>query len=98
MWHKKEREVMGLFKRLRERRQAVRVSDDYKDWPLGNNHRPEGFFSPKRWKERVANRREFRVSVSSNRKFIFIGLAVIAVCGTIIYLSVVYGGAFSWLL
>ena len=52
----------------------------------------EGFFSQGRWKERVANRRKFRVAVSGNRKWIFIGIAVIAVCGTIVYLSVTYGG------
>ena len=58
----------------------------------------EGFFSPKRWKARVANRRKFRVAVSGNRKWIFIGIAVVAVCGTIIYLSVTYGGGLMGLL
>lgn len=52
----------------------------------------EGFFSQRRWKERVASRRKFRIAVSGNRKWIFIGIAIIAVCGTIIYLSVTYGG------
>lgn len=47
-----------------------------------------GFFS----KERTEKRREFRVTVSGNRKWIMIGVAVVAVCGTIIYLSITYGG------
>ncbi len=50
--------------------------------------RKDGFFSP----ERTKKRREFRVKVSGNRKWIMIGVAVVAVCGTIIYLSVTYGG------
>lgn len=48
----------------------------------------EGFFS----KERVKERHDFRIKVSGNRKWIFIGLAVVAVCVTIIYLSITYGG------
>lgn len=51
-------------------------------------NRESGFFSP----ERIKKRREFRVKVSHNRKWIMIGVAVVAVCGTIIYLSVTYGG------
>ncbi len=58
----------------------------------------EGFFSQGRWKARVANRRKFRVEVSGNRKWILIGVAVVAVCGTIIYLSVTYGGSIAGLL
>ena len=53
----------------------------------------EGFFSPDRWKKRVTERRSFRVKVSGNRKWIAIGVAVVAVCGTIIYLSITYGGS-----
>lgn len=48
----------------------------------------EGFFS----KEKTEERHAFRVKVSANRKWIMIGLAVVAICGTIIYLSITYGG------
>ncbi len=58
----------------------------------------EGFFSQGRWQKRVANRRKFRVEVSGNRKWILAGVAVVAVCGTVIYLSVTYGGGLMGLL
>lgn len=34
-----------------------------------------------------AKRRDFRIKVSGNRKWIMIGLAIVAVCGTLIYFS-----------
>ena len=93
---------MGFLKRLRERRQRKRARYVYRDekWvPVpegdGTGLTGEGFFSQGRWKARVANRRKFRVEVSGNRKWILIGVAVVAVCGTIIYLSVTYGGGIS---
>ena len=97
---------MRFFKRLRAQRRCWRrnsqseierevagmlVSD-------GTGLTGEGFFSQGRWKARVANRRKFRVAVSGNRKWIFLGIAVVAVCGTIIYLSVTYGGGIMGLL
>jgi len=54
----------------------------------------KGFFSKARValrRGRVAKRRDFRVKVSGNRKWMLIGLAVVVVCITIIYLSVTYG-------
>jgi len=82
---------MGIFKRMRKRRQDRKV-----DTPIeGTVEKPKrrrifggGFFS----KERIKVRRDFRIKVSGNRKWIMIGVAIVAVCGTIIYLSVTYGG------
>ncbi len=88
-----------LFKRYRELRKRRRLMAEA--FPMKNEDIPmndgtgltgEGFFSQGRWKARVTNRRAFRVAVSGNRKWIFIGIAVVAVCGTIVYLSVTYGG------
>lgn len=84
---------MGIFKRLRDRRQNRAVDDTPKDGtsiekPKRRRIFGGGLFS----KERVKARRDFRISVSSNRKWIMIGVAVVAVCGTIVYLSVTYGG------
>jgi hypothetical protein len=61
--------------------------------PSGNSRprKREGFFS----EEKVKARREFRVEVSGNRKWIFIGLAVVVACGTAIYFSIAYGGGLS---
>ena len=90
---------MGIFKRMRKRRQDRKddapILIDPKGRPITVGEKPKrrrifggGFFS----KERVKARRDFRISVSGNRKWIMIGVAVVAVCGTIIYLSVTYGG------
>ena len=97
---------MRFFKRLRaqrRRRHSNRIDIESEDngfftTPDGTGLTGEGFFSQGRWKARVANRRKFRVAVSGNRKWIFLGIAVIAVCGTIIYLSVTYGGGIMGLL
>lgn len=42
----------------------------------------------RRRQERVAKRRTFRVAVSGNRKWIAIGLAIVAVCVTLIFLVI----------
>ncbi len=93
---------MRFFKRLKERSRQRRFvgnqaytkdrNSDGTDLVRGN------FSAPTRWMERIASRRKFRISVSSNRKWIFIGVAVVAVCGTIVYLSVTYGGGLMGLL
>jgi len=81
---------MGIFKRIRKRRQDRIKKDGTVETTKPKRRRlfGGGFFS----KERVKARRDFRISVSGNRKWIMIGVAVVAVCGTIIYLSVTYGG------
>ena len=96
---------MGFFSRRRARRQRIKGGLNSLDWPPSDQPGSdgaglvgEGFFSQGRWKERVARRRKFRVSVSGNRKWILIGVAVVAVCGTIIYLSITYGGGLKGLL
>lgn len=99
---------MRFFKRYRELRKRRRLGKyvTLRETGLYKTDRPndgtglmgEGFFSQGRWKARVASRRKFRVAVSGNRKWIFIGIAVVAVCGTIIYLSIVYGGGVVGLL
>lgn len=88
-WFKKQR------KETIEKGQGV-VSKIEKDEKLikprkglfGRLREPGRFFS----KERVKERHDFRIKVSGNRKWIMIGLAVVAICGTIIYLSITYGG------
>ena len=88
--------------RLRElitnRRNRDRIDIESEDNGFFTTPERDGFFSPGRWKARVANRRKFRVAVSGNRKWIFIGIAVVAVCGTIVYLSMTYGGSIAGLL
>ena len=84
---------MRFLKRFRERRRNradIKLSNDYKYLVDRDNInrvkvRRTGFFSPDRWAARVANRRKFRVEVSGNRKWILIGVAVVAVCGTLVY-------------
>lgn len=87
---------MGIFKRMRKRRQD-RKDDTKKDGTVGSETIVKskrrrlfggGFFS----KERREKRHAFRIKVSGNRKWIMIGVAVVAICGTIVYLSVTYGG------
>ena len=70
------------------KRQTLKSSEMLNREQRREKRRKDGFFS----KERVEERHAFRVKVSANRKWIFIGLAVVAVCATIIYLSITYGG------
>ncbi len=87
---------MGIFSRIRERRRL----NDWRqrvDGPVQESKGPivkkrrrlfPNLFDP----VRMAKRRDFRVKVSGNRKWIMVGIAVVAICGTVIYLSVTYGG------
>ncbi len=85
---------MRFLKRFRERRQIASASATRRRASATRiRYRSAG-----RWAARVANRRKFRVEVSGNRKWILIGVAVVAVCGAIIYLSVTYGGGIAGLL
>ena len=97
---------MGLLQRLKERRQEKReliarlkgVERDvvgYAARQEGKTMVRKGFFSKERVAKRqgrIAKRRDFRVAVSGNRKWMLIGLAAVVICITIIYLSVTYGG------
>lgn len=87
---------MGIFKRMRKRRQERTVDTTPVEEKVEEPKRRRlfSFFS----KERREERHAFRISVSGNRKWIMIGVAVVAICGTIIYLSVTYGGGFGSLL
>jgi hypothetical protein len=76
---------MGKRRILFQRRRSRQPSDNSRPRERG------GFFS----EERTKARREFRVEVSGNRKWIFIGLAVVVACGTAIYFSIAYGGGVS---
>lgn len=84
----------GIFRRRRKKKDFnIKGTETKRDKPkrkglLGRLREPGRFFS----KERIKERHDFRIKVSGNRKWIMIGLAVVAVCGTIIYLSVTYGG------
>jgi hypothetical protein len=78
-----------VLRRLKERRKRLEEdSNTKKPRFFGRLREPGRFFS----KERIEERHDFRIKVSGNRKWIMIGLAVVVVCITIIYLSVTYGG------
>ena len=83
---------MGIFKQIRERRRLNQWRQQVDSSELGVQESK----SPKRRRlfpnlfdpVRIAKRRDFRVKVSGNRKWIMIGIAVIAICGTVVYLSI----------
>ncbi len=69
---------VGILKRIRARYVKRRV-----DGPVQESKRRlfPNLFDP-------TKRRDFRVKVSGNRKWIMLGVAVIAICGTVVYLSI----------
>lgn len=87
-----------LFKKLRKRRRATRIPSDRLNENGTLVPEEKSVFTLARPRGRIANRRKFRVEVSGNRKWIMIGVAVVAVCATIVYLSVTYGGGLVGLL
>ncbi len=83
---------MGIFSRIRERRRL-------NDWRQRVDDAADLDGRPREPKRRLfpnlfdpTKRRDFRVKVSGNRKWIMIGIAVVAICGTVVYLSITYGG------
>lgn len=80
---------MGIFSRIRERRRLNdwrrRVDDSNPSQePKKRRRLFPNLFDP----VRIKKRRDFRVKVSGNRKWIMIGIAVVAICGTVVYLSI----------
>ncbi len=88
---------MGIFKRIRERRRLNQRVDSSES--VGQNKNFQDYYTPKKRRRLLPNlfdptkRRDFRIKVSGNRKWIMIGIAVVAICGTVIYLSITYGGS-----
>ena len=81
----------GRRRWFEKRRKELRKTVAKKPRFFGRLREPGRFFSP----ERIKKRHDFRIKVSGNRKWIMIGVAIVAVCGTIVYLSVTYGGIFK---
>ena len=96
---------MGIFSRIRERRRLndwrQRVDSSESVGQNKNLQEPKkrrrlfpNLFDP----VRIKKRRDFRVKVSGNRKWIMIGIAAVAICGTVVYLSITYGGGIMGIL